>query len=268
MLLYILSFLFLIKATLLAGLKNKDACSYGYVQRFNMSEHGDFHPFVAECQMFVGDTGVFGTHDDAHGVLEVCLAVVIIAFFGGGNYLKAAVFQKLYGIQQIGFLAYGQGEQGSGRCFHSIRVDAYAVFGRNHDGIHSGTVTGTCYGSEVAHIGEPVQHDEERTFAFFEQSGNDVFYLLVSDGRYESHNTLMVLAGDAVDSFYGHSLHGDVLAFQGAEQFARQIALYVFFNEYFVYFFSGFYSFYDCSDTEYHFISFFHFLLFWRLVSI
>ena len=110
----------------------------GYVERLDGAQHGDFHPFVAQGQVVVRHTGVFGSHDDAQRTGVIGLGVPVITFLGGCHNAEAAVFEVLQG--GAGFVpAYRQGVKGSGRGFHGIGVDRYAATGGDDDGIYTGT---------------------------------------------------------------------------------------------------------------------------------
>ena len=148
--------------------------------------------------------------------------------------------------------------KGSGGGFHRVGVDRYAATGGDDDGIYTGTLARTGNGTEITHIGNAVEHHEERVLAFFVKEGNQLFGFLVSHRRNEGDNALVVLAGDAVDAFNRYALNGNQRAFEGCEKLLGKVALYVFFYQDLIDLFSCLYGFDNGAGTEYHFTFIIH----------
>ena len=110
--------------------------------------------------MFVGNAGVFGSHDDACGRMVIGFRIVVISFFGGRDNLESAFFQETDGAEDIVFPAYGKGKQGTCRSLDGIGIYADAVLRRNDDCIYAGTFAGTGYGAEITYIRYAVEQDE------------------------------------------------------------------------------------------------------------
>ena len=138
----------------------------------------------------------------------------------------------------------------AGRGLHGVGIGADAVVRGDDDGIGTGAVACAGDGTEVADVRYAVEHDEERAFSLLKQRGDEVLDVLVGDSRYESHNALMVLEGDAVELLDRHALDGYLRASQGIEQLARQVALHVFLYEHAVDVLAGFDGFDDGADAE------------------
>ena len=190
-----------------------------HIERLNLAFHRNLYPFVAEGEVFVRHTRVFRTQDDAGGVGIVRLGVILITLLGGSYHLETAFLQELDGVQEVLFAADGQGVECSGRGLDGIGIHAHTVLGRDDDGIHSGTFARTGDGTEIAHVGDAVQHNEQRIAALLEEEGDNLFGALVGDGGDVGDHSLMVLARDAVDALHGDALDGDEGAFQGGKQF-------------------------------------------------
>ena len=52
--------------------------------------------------------------------------------------------------------------EGTSGTFHRILIQLSATFQRKDDGIHTGTFGRTGNGSDIAHIGNFIQHQQER----------------------------------------------------------------------------------------------------------
>ena len=65
--------------TLANSLVNKDAGSYGNVERLDGTKHGDADPLVAQRQIVVTDALVLSTLDNANRCLIVGLRIIVIA---------------------------------------------------------------------------------------------------------------------------------------------------------------------------------------------
>ena len=146
--------------------------------------------------------------------------------------------------------------QGSSRSLDGIRIHTYTILGRDDDTVYTCTFASTGNGTEVTHIGQTIQHDEQWILAFFEKERNQIFCLLVSNGRNISHYTLVVLTGNSVDAFYRYTLYRNQCSLQYGKQFFGKVALNVAFHQNFVDFLSGLNGFDDCTYTEYHFTFF------------
>ena len=204
--------------------------------------------------MLIRHSRIFRTHDDAGRIGITSLGIVVVSLFRSRYNLEAAILQVLDGLRQVALTAYRQRVQGTGRSLDGIRIHAHAVLRRNYNGIDSGTLTRTGDGTEIAHVGHPVEHDEQRILSLFKEIGNDVFRPLIGNGRDESHDSLMILLRNAVQAFHRYALHRNKRILQYGKKLFRQIALNILLHQYLVDFLSGLYRFNHGSDAKYHFI--------------
>lgn len=232
---------------------DEDASSYGDVKRLDVTILRDDYPFVAQSQMFGGNTSILSPHDDADGVCIVRFGVVIIALFGGTDDVESALLQELDSGGEALLATHGQRVQRSGRGFDGIGVHADAVAVGDDDGINAGAVAGACDGSEIADVSYAVEHDEEGTLALFKQCGDKVFHVLVGNGGDEGDDTLVILERDAVELLRRHALHGNLRALEDRKEFACQVALDVSLYQNAVDVLSGLDGLYDGANAKYIF---------------
>ena len=78
---------------------------------------------------------------------------------------------------------------------------------RDDDGAHASTLTGTGYGTEVAHVGHAVKHDDKRILTLIKKLGHHVLKTVIGDGCHHGKHALVVAAGDSVDLLNRYSLY-------------------------------------------------------------
>ena len=152
--------------------------------------------------------------------------------------------------------------QGTCRCLHSIGVNRNAVVRRDYYGIDTGAVTGSCNGTEVAHIGYAVEQHQERHLALFVKGRDKSIYTRILHCRNICNDTLVVLACYAVQLLDRHTHNRNRAPFERSEQFTRQLALQVTLHQYLVNLLAGLNSLKNGTYAEYHLVCIYHIILF------
>ena len=101
----------------------------------------------------------------------------------------------------------------------------------------------------------PSRKNNEWNLPLLEQRRDYISQPLIRHRRNKSDHSLMIFAGNPVQSFDRYTLDEKSTTFYQIEKFFRQIALKVFFYQNLIYFLSGFHCFYYSSDAK--IISFF-----------
>ena len=83
------------------------------------------------------------------------------------------------------------------------------------DGIHAGSVGRAGDGTEVAHIGHAVEHQDEGVAPLLKDGRNHVLQRLIFYRADKRHHALMVLSRQAVHLLDGHKLHGHAIGTAG-----------------------------------------------------
>lgn len=106
---FIMRLLFLVAETsLLDGFVNQYTSSYRYVERLDCSKHRNLDPFIAQREVIVRNSGIFGTHDDTSRTFVIGLCIIIVALFGSGYNLESAILQEFDSVSEVSFTAYRQ----------------------------------------------------------------------------------------------------------------------------------------------------------------
>ena len=148
-------------------LVDEDGGGHGDIQGFDVPEEGNLNHFVAYPQVVGCHSGVFRSHDNGGGAVVGDVGIVRMCLFACRIYLYAGCLQEADGLGDAFFFAYGQRVQGACGGLDGIGIDCHASFGRNDDGVDTGTFAGTGNRPEVADIGDAVQQQDERIFALF-----------------------------------------------------------------------------------------------------
>ena len=106
--------------------------------------------------------------------------------------------------------------QSSGRGLHCIGIHRHTATCRDDNGIYRRTLASTGNGTKITHIGYTVEHHKDRVLTFLKEKRYKIFRLLVSNGGNKRYHSLMIFAGNAVDTFYRNTLYRDERTFQGA----------------------------------------------------
>lgn len=108
----------------------------------------------------------------------------------------------------------------------------------NHYGVGSRALGRTGYGTEVPNISDAVEHYHEGKHSGLEKLGNEIIDGMIGDGRHHGYHALMVLAGDAVETLLGHTLHHEPILACECKEFSCKRPRKVFSDKELVYFFT------------------------------
>ena len=120
----------------------------------------------------------------------------------------------------------------------------------NHYGVGSRALGRTGYGTEVSHISDAVEHYHKGKYSGLEKLGYEIVDGMIGDGRHHGYHALMVLAGDAVETFLGHTLYHESVFAREGKKFCCKRPRKVFPYKQLVYFFTGLDGFHHSSQTE------------------
>src|SRR5574344_1223131 len=152
--------------------------------------------------------------------------------------MKSTLLEILHGFGEIGLATDGNRKQCTCRGLHCIGIDRNAAFGRDDDSVGSGTFAGPGDSTEIADIGNSIKHYDEWCLTVFVEGRNNRAEPLIGHSRDEGNYALMILTGDAIDSFYRYTLNYYETPFQRLEQLFGKVALQVAFHQYLIYFFA------------------------------
>ena len=107
---------------------------------------------------------------------------------------------------------------------HRVGIDRRGVFDRHDQPVHSGAFGAAGDGTEIAHIGHPVENDQQWCLSFGD-FGEHFMHIDIFDGRGDAHGALVVASRKVVQLFDRHPLHADVLLFAQLGQFVEQYAV-------------------------------------------
>ena len=106
--------LFLKVVALAYGFVDEYSGCNGDVEGLDVSELRNHNPLIAKGEVFGGDAFVFGSHDDADRIGEICFRIVVVAFLCCPDNAETTLLEVLDGIRQVHLAADGEEMEGSG----------------------------------------------------------------------------------------------------------------------------------------------------------
>ena len=105
----------------------------------------------------------------------------------------------------------------------------------DNDSIHPRTLGSADDGSEIAHVCDVVEQQDQRRFFGLHQSRYQLYGIMEPDGRDESHHPLVVAFCQTVELFLRHKLEGDALVADSRLELGGKGACQPVLNQYAVY---------------------------------
>ncbi len=120
---------------------------------------------------------------------------------------------------------------------------------RNNNSINPGTFTCTGYSSEISDICYTVKQHDKRQYSGLIQFRHKMIKPMICHSRHHCQHALMILTGDTVDAFHGHTLHHNSVGTSQRNQLRRKVSLQIFSYKDFVNFFAGFDSLHNSPEA-------------------
>ena len=129
------------------------------------------------------------------------------------------MFQLFQGIDDAIDAAYRYAVKCTGGGFDGFGINLCIALSGNNEGV-SATADGTAGDSaQVAHVSDPIEHNDEGRFAAFENMGEDGIEFLILDEGTEGDDSLVIAPYDPVEALFGRNMEGDFPFFAGVADF-------------------------------------------------